>query len=368
MIDQNVFKSEEKAVFALRSLYRKYGYLPFKMSKFEEYEFYIRNKDFLVSDRIITFNDINGKLLALKPDVTLSIIKNGEDLKGVKQKVFYNENVYRATEARGQFKEILQAGLECIGDIDLYDIYEVVALAAESLALISNDFVLEISHLGVLSAALDYASSDSAFKEKAIHFIADKNSHDLLKLCNDYDIDNSCAEMLTQFISIYGERSKVISELKVLCGDFASEQLKELENISNMLETSEFSDKILFDFSVVNDMNYYNGIVFKGFLSGISEGILAGGQYDKMMRKLDRKSGAVGFAVYLNLLEQLKEKSNSYNIDVLLIYDAECGSSLVAKAVKELVENGNTVTAQKEIPANLRYKKLVKLGKDGDLC
>ena len=76
MIDEKLLKNEEKAVFSLRSLYKKYGYLPYKMSKFEEYELYMRNKDFLVSDRIITFNDTNGKLMALKPDVTLSIIKN----------------------------------------------------------------------------------------------------------------------------------------------------------------------------------------------------------------------------------------------------------------------------------------------------
>ena len=81
MIDENLLKREEKAIITLRSLYRKYGYMPYKMNKFEEYELYMRNKEFLVSDRIITFNDTNGKLLALKPDVTLSIIKNGEDIK-----------------------------------------------------------------------------------------------------------------------------------------------------------------------------------------------------------------------------------------------------------------------------------------------
>ena len=57
MLDTKILKNEEKAVFALRKLYRQYGYLPYKMSKFESYEYYIQNKDFLVSDRFITFND-----------------------------------------------------------------------------------------------------------------------------------------------------------------------------------------------------------------------------------------------------------------------------------------------------------------------
>ena len=163
MIDERLLKSEEKAIFNLRSLYKKYGYSPYKISKFEEYELYVRNKDFLVSDRVITFNDTNGKLLALKPDVTLSIIKSGEDTEGVKQKVFYNENVYRVSDSTHRFKEIIQTGLECIGKLGLYDIFEVIMLAAESLATVSDDYVIEISHLGIISDILESACSDSRF-------------------------------------------------------------------------------------------------------------------------------------------------------------------------------------------------------------
>ena len=112
MLDEKVLKKEEEAIFALRSLYKRYGYVPFKMSKFEEYDLYVGNKDFLVSDRVITFNDTDGRLLALKPDVTLSIIKHTADEQGIKHKVFYNENVYRVSGTTGQFKEIMQMGLE----------------------------------------------------------------------------------------------------------------------------------------------------------------------------------------------------------------------------------------------------------------
>ena len=171
MIDEKLLKSEERAIFNLRSLYRKYGYAPFKMSKFEEYDLYVRNKDFLVSDRVITFNDTNGKLMALKPDVTLSIIKNSDDTPNEKKKVFYNENVYRISKNTHRYKEIMQAGLECIGDLDFYDIYEVISLAAETLAQISDSFVLNVSHLGILQKILDDICSDIGFSEKAIKLI-----------------------------------------------------------------------------------------------------------------------------------------------------------------------------------------------------
>ncbi len=365
MIDVNILKSEEKAIFSLRSLYSKYGYKPFKMSKFEEYEFYIRNKDFLISDRIITFNDTNGKLLALKPDVTLSIIKNCEDINGQKQKVFYNENVYRVSENTHRYKEIMQAGLECIGDIDLYDIYETVSLAAESLALISDNFVLEISHLGVLASVLDTVCDNKIFKTKAIGLIADKNAHDLKRLCVEYNIEENYTSILCSFISIYGERNKVICELENICGKIAKESLDELKTLSQMLEKSPLSSKIVFDFSVVNDMNYYNGIVFKGFIEGICDGILAGGQYDNLMKKMQRKSGAIGFALYLDLLEQLKNDKSGFDFEVLLIYDDFCEKKLVAETVEKIIKSGKTVNAQKCIPQKLRYKEIIDLRKEG---
>ena len=139
--EEKLLTSSERAAFSLRSLYRQYGYLPFKMSKFEEYDLYVRNKDFLISDNVITFNDTDGRLLALKPDVTLSIIKNSSCEPGCKQKVYYNENVYRVSQKLHRFKEIMQVGLECIGDTDILDTYEVVLLAVKSLAEITEDTV-----------------------------------------------------------------------------------------------------------------------------------------------------------------------------------------------------------------------------------
>ncbi|MBO5926630.1 MAG: hypothetical protein J6Q38_03630, partial [Clostridia bacterium] len=65
-----VLSQEEYISLTLRSLYSGMGYQKYRMSKFEEYDLYVKNKDFLVSDSVITFTDTNGKLLALKPDVT----------------------------------------------------------------------------------------------------------------------------------------------------------------------------------------------------------------------------------------------------------------------------------------------------------
>ena len=368
MMDQNLLKSEEQAVFALRALYRQHGYLPYKMSKFEEYEYYIRNKDFLVSDRIITFTDTSGRLLALKPDVTLSIIKNAADLPGVKHRVCYNESIYRISESTGQFKEIMQTGLECIGDVDLYDIYETVSLASRSLAMICPDFILQISHMGILSALLDAACPDAAFRQEALECIGSKNAHDLRRLCRNYGVAEETAVLLEAIPGLSGSRQEVLDRLADLCGSRIRQPLDQLKALSALLETREESDRIIFDFSVVNNMNYYSGIVFRGFLSGISEGVLAGGQYDKLMEKLGRRSGAIGFAIYLNLLEQLPAPAADFDVDTLLIYGSPSELQQAAALADRLIRDGKSVSVQKSIPPKLRYRQLLRVSEEVNPC
>jgi len=303
-INQDILKFDEKAVFTLRNLYTKYGYRQFKMSKFEEYDLYSKNKDFLVSDGIITFNDTNGKLLALKPDVTLSIIKNSKDQKGVIEKLYYNENVYRISETSHSYKEIMQTGLECIGDISENDVFEVTELAVKSLELIDNSFILHISHIALLNALLEEYGVQESVKAAVISAICEKNSGTLKKL-----LDCESFEALKCLVKINSNVSESLSEIQNISkSQLSLKYILELKSICNRLCDLGYSEKIAIDFSIVNNDGYYSGIVFKGYINGISQRVLSGGRYDKLMKRMNRTSGAVGFAVYLDTLERLNEE------------------------------------------------------------
>ncbi len=366
-MNPSLLKPEERAIFTLRTLYRGYGYLPFKMSKFEEYDLYLQNKDFLVSNRIITFTDAAGKLLALKPDVTLSIIKNGEDAPGCKQKVYYNESVYRAAGASRQIKEIMQTGIECIGDIDAYDICEVVTLAAASLASVGPDYVLDISHLGVLAALLDDIAPDESFRRAVATCVAERNPHDLARLSADAGIDPADTATLVEFVGIHGDMDSVLARLAPIARrhDAATPALERLTTLRDHLKGTPYAPHIRFDFSIMGDMNYYNGIVFCGFLDGICEGVLSGGQYNKLMARMGRRSGAVGFALYLDLLENLAAAAPACDVDVLLLYDRTIPPAAVAAKVAALREEGKSVSAQCAVPERLRAGCILDLREEG---
>lgn len=355
----------EKAVFKLRALYSRRGYLQYKMSKFEEYDLYANNKDFLISDSVITFTD-NGKLMALKPDVTLSIIKNSKDCPTAVQKVYYNENVYRASKGTGSFKEIMQVGLECFGCIDNYNICEVIILAAESLLSISPDCVLDISHLGLLSAVLDGIGIPENGRAEVLKCIGEKNIHELLSVCDKFEVSAENADILKRLVMAHGKPKDVLPSLKkMLSNSRYTAMIDTLSDIIGAVSDSRLNDIIHIDFSVIDDINYYNGIVFKGFINGVPSAVLSGGEYDNLMRKMGRKSGAIGFAVYLDMLERLDGVLREYDVDAVLLYENCTDIKKLNECVKEITDSGKTVTAQREIPLNIKYKQLLKLTDNG---
>lgn len=361
-----VLKNEEKVIFALRELYAAYGYSQYKMSKFEEYDLYVQSKDFLISDSVITFTDTSGKLMALKPDVTLSILKNGKDAPGCVQKVYYNENVYRVSNGSHTFKEIMQVGLECIGDIDDYCLFEVLQLAAKSIRSISPDCVLDISHLGILSAVFDSMKVPEAYRNDMLKCMGEKNAHELQKLAANAGLDTEDTELLCELCALYGGPKEVLPKLTaLLSGRIDEALLTRFTRLLRALASSEFGDILRVDFSVVHDIRYYNGIVFKGFIEGIPSGVLSGGQYDRLLEKMGRKAGAIGFAVYLDLLERLHQTQTPYDTDILLLYKDGADLSALGEAVRSLTKDGSRVMAQKQIPEKIRFKKLMQFTESG---
>lgn len=357
-----ILNNDERAIFALRSIYEKYGYAQYKMSKFEEYELYVRNKDFLISDSVITFTDTNGRLMALKPDVTLSIIKNSKDRADTVQKVYYNENVYRVSKGTHSFKEIMQVGLECVGAIDDYCISEVLMLAAESLRSISDDCVLDISHLDIISKIIDACPLQHNARRSIMKCIGEKNVHELARLCEENGIDAHRISVLKELTNIYGKPCEVLPVLRKLTeGLIDVELIDRFEGILDTLNSEGLADILRIDFSVVNDIGYYNGIVFKGFVEGIPTGILSGGQYNRLLEKMHRSSGAIGFAVYLDLLERMGETQERFDTDILLIYNENSSLKDLHKAIRELSADGSRVTAQRAIPDKLKYRTLCTL-------
>ena len=355
-MEEMLLKNEEKVVLKLRSLYRRYGYGRFKMKKFEEYDLYGQNKDFLVSDGVITFTDTNGRLMALKPDVTLSIVKNYRRTPGCVDRVYYNENVYRISERTHGYREIMQTGLECMGDITEYNLFEVTRLAAASLNTISEEGALNLSHLGILQALLRDVESE-ACRSELLQCIGDKNAHGVGEVCAQYALPEASARRFQALTKAYGAAGDVAAQFRSTTDD--PEILRSLELLERVAAQADTVPgvQVRVDLSLTGDMNYYNGLIFQGFVRGIPASVLRGGQYDRLMSKMGKDARAVGFAVYLDLLERLDAES-AYDVDVLLMYDPQDDPAAVQRRIAQWVESGKSVSAQTARPEKLTYRTL----------
>lgn len=321
------------------------------MSKFEEYDLYAGNKDFLVSENVLTFTDTDGKLLALKPDVTLSIVKNFHAEEKI-EKVYYHENVYRAS---GQgFREIEQAGLECLGDVDEYSVCEVLALAAQTLLTIGDRVELDISHLGLLCETLVPLVKPA--RKAAMELIGGKNYGELETLLDSQNISTEICERILSLASLDCPVSEASQKLREILGGYVSWERLQLFCDTCEFLGEEFPGTVRVDFSAVGDMNYYSGIIFRGYTDGVPQCVLTGGQYDGLMERLGKNGRAIGFALYLDMLEQALP-SREYDFDALLSYSEADSPHDVYRALKTLKQQGLSVMASNGVPSGLDFKE-----------
>lgn len=264
---------KETFILALRELFQKKGYSHFRMAKFEEYDFYADKKDFLPSRHILTFTDADGRLMALRPDVTLSLIKRAG-----KGKYYYAENVYRVPRHGSSFREISQTGAEIIGDIQNGDLREILSTALASLEILAGgkdkrNFVLTVADARQILECDEVQSNP-----EIIRLIEQKNIHGLKKL--------NASRKLLQLCELDGSTENALPLLRHDCREI-------IKSIPN--------EHLRIDFSVVRGENirYYNGIVFNGYIEGVPERVISGGMYNIM-----NVCGA-GFAVYLDEMERV---------------------------------------------------------------
>jgi len=353
-----IWSADERASYLLRGLYRQHGYLPYHMSKFEEYDLYVRNKSFLVSDKILTFTDTDGRLMALKPDVTLSIVKNTPDSVQGLHKVYYNEHVYRTSTAAAGYREILQTGLECIGQVDQLAVAEVISLACQSLELIDREYLLDLSHMGFVAGML--TDLDGELQRELLTAIGEKNVPAIAALCVNHGIQADRQRQLERLATIYGQPSQVLPTLgELACSEASRQAWEELSQLCSLLEGMGCTQRLRLDFSIVNDMNYYNGVIFRGYLPGLASGVLSGGRYDKLLQKMGKQGGAIGFAVYLDQLEWLEKQEPSYDADVLLLYSAADAPAAVAEMARQLRQEGRSVRVEQTAAQEGRFREIL---------
>ena len=302
--DLSDLQPKERASFALRALYEAAGCRKYHMGRFEEYGLYQENRSFLSSEQVITFTDLDGRLLALKPDVTLSIAKTSQPAPGETLKYYYHENVYRPSAESHTFKEIAQMGLEMLGAVGEAQVQQAVGLAARSLEQLGAAWVLELSHMGYLFGLLDALAVPETARPALLDLLREKNAHELRAAAKAAGLDDAGADTLCALLTLCGGCEETLARAEAFCkNDRMRAAAAELRALTSSL--SAVGGSVRLDLSLAGEMEYYNGLVFQGYLQGLPRPLLKGGRYDLLMQKFTPGADAIGFAVYLDELDRL---------------------------------------------------------------
>lgn len=355
----DILPAAEQLPLRLRALYEQYGYARFRMGKFEAYDIYMENRSFLKSEGIITFTNAQGRLMALKPDVTLSIVKNAKP-NSAPQKLYYNENVFRIEHRGEEYREISQMGIEYLGAEPGYAEAEVVSLAVDSLSMIGGAYALDVSHMGFISGLLGALGLSGELGDRVLEELRRKNADGLRQLCASLGLSGAGERALVEVSRLRLPLREAVDRAReiVLCREM-SDALDELESLCAVLTAMGKADCVYLDFSVINDLDYYNGLVFRGYVQAAKRAVLAGGRYDNLMRRFGKEQAAVGFALYLSELERVLYCRRETDVDILLIY-GDASPVETAAAVQKLSKEGS-VRAEKTMPQGVKARRVVIL-------
>ncbi len=366
-VNDETYRRDDGLVMGLRRLYESFGYKKFKMKKFEKYDLYLQNKSFLRNANIITVTDPAGHLLALKPDITLSIVKNIKAA-SLPVKVYYNENIYVADNSAGEIKEMTQMGLEYIGDLDIRALGEIILLAAESLQRADDNYRIAVSHMGIISDVMSLADLNESAEAEIYELIAQKNLHGIKDVCNSLGICESVIDKICGLVTVSGEFTRTIDKLAQIVPNASDNaNLKELMQLSDIIVKEGLADKFILDFSVMNDVNYYNGLLFQGYINGVPKSVLSGGRYDNLVKRFGCNASAAGFAVSIDILREFQYRESDYDYDVLLLYSANCDPADVLSAQRKFFDEGKCCIALSEEYEWLKYHNKVVMMPDGSM-
>ena len=353
------YRKEEEFVMDFEKIFESYGYEKIRLNTFEKYDTYFANKDIISEGNLLKIVNPKGDLYVLRPDMTLPVVKYFSEQQANRGKFYYSDSVFRADKNGLEFNERKQVGIEYLGGENILSDVEVLDLAVQTLEKLDQNYILCLSHTEFIKEMVNSITGEEKIRSQILKYLY-RRSSDLENYLKTIDVDDVKITKLLQLNRLFGSFERVREILyDMAVTDKQKKILEDLETILKVLGKKYPRKKIEMDFSISVALQYYNGLIFKGYISDIKKPILSGGRYDKLVTRFGKDASALGFCVEIdNYFESIKKETTK--IDYLLLYsDVENGLEAMEKAM-EYRKHGKTVRVlsedKSESPEELKEK------------
>ncbi|HHW00163.1 MAG TPA: ATP phosphoribosyltransferase regulatory subunit [Clostridiaceae bacterium] len=359
--------------YKLRNLFRSSGFYEIETPTLEFYDTFSADGDLTPQETMFKFFDPQGRILVLRPDATIPVARvAATKLKDVEYplKVSYIGNTFRYNElGGGRQKEFTQAGIEILGVNTAEADAEVIATAAAAMKAVGiENFQIDIGQVDFFKGIMEQTGLSDEDTEQMRVLIDKKDFIGIEELVEKYNISADLKNLILDLPRLFGPVGIIDSVEKRTDNARSIAALQNLRKVLQILDDYELSEYISIDLGMVQSLNYYTGIVFRGFTYGVGFPVISGGRYDNLVEKFGKRCSATGFSMGVNLLmialEKQKIEVKKPGVQTLVCYDKD-SRKIAFKLCEELRNQGMSVemdVSGKNLEEIKKYAKNRKTG------
>lgn len=303
---------------AAREVFARHGYHVVQPPMFEYYDVY--DAAVTKAENMFKFFDNNGRMLALRPDLTTSVarIAATKPLGELPYRIAYSGSAFRNDEtfSNDRRREFSQAGIELIGNGGTDADAEVIEIAIEALLKFGvKDFQIDLGHADYYKGLAEIAGLDPIVSDKLRANINDKDFVAIEGILDGIDIDEKLKEVFMELPKMFGGIETAVAAAKnPIIGEKSRAALENLISVYEILKGKGLDKYISTDLGMVPNLDYYTGIIVKGFAKGVAFPICSGGRYDNLTEKFGKALPATGIAIgierVMTALSDIRERND----------------------------------------------------------
>lgn len=331
----------------ITDLFVRQGYKGVLTPTLEYYDVFAKSAQYLPLDVMYKLVDEKGRLLVLCPDCTIPVARLVTTrLKDQKKplRLYYHHNIYRMElDKRGKPIEVNQIGIELVGGVERKSDFEVVELASDCMKAIGEQqYRFELCHIGYFKAIMQSMDMEEDVKETIHRYIEQKNYAALTNILEPYK-EQRAARALLQLPRLFGGMEVIEQAYTLFDENGAKESLDDLKRVYEYVQSFGEENQVMIDLGLVNQADYYTGIIFRGYLNGIGEPVLSGGRYDKLLGEFGEDSKAIGFGINVGLASKRISKQEDEKRKLIVCAKNESYAIKASKYQRQLREEGMIV-------------------------
>ncbi len=315
----------------VKSTFRSFGYRQVLTPTFEYFDMYKDLFEGINFRHMIKFISPQGDVMVLRPDATIPVARMAAKNYGNPNeylKFFYTAPIFRQSETqKGDEREFLQAGIEYFANAGASCDAEVIAIGIQT--LLNNgiqNFRIDLGQVDYLSALLEEAEPDPKARKRIIELIESKNSGELGAYLDQRCINEQLKDLIVSIIHMYGDPKEILPLARQNAINVRMRTaIDNCEEVLNILKDYGYQKYMIIDMGFTNPLDYYTGVIFKGYIENFGKAVIQGGRYDRLTQNFGTSKPACGFGININDLTEIISTNKLLEAvvcytDILIIY------------------------------------------------